>query len=81
MRFLIMAATIALWAASAHAQGMPGGDAGMSGGKGMGGHKGKRAEQQAGNPAKKKVDDKDYNDALSRIPTSTEKHDPWRNLR
>jgi hypothetical protein len=38
-----------------------------------------KTEQQAKAP--KKVDDKAYNDALSKIPASNDKPDPWRNMR
>ena len=40
-----------------------------------------KGTQKVEDPAKKKADEKEYNDALKRIPTSTEKADPWKSMR
>jgi hypothetical protein len=50
----------------------------QSGGQ-PGGKRHHKAEQQAAAP--RKIDDKAYNDALSKIPASNDKPDPWRNMR
>jgi hypothetical protein len=38
-------------------------------------------QEQKADPSKRKADDKAYNDALSRIPPSTAKPDPWKGVR
>jgi hypothetical protein len=40
-----------------------------------------RDTQQTQSPAKKKVDEKAYEDALKSIPASREKPDPWKSMR
>jgi len=49
----------------------------------VGNEKGKRHRdtQKAGDQAKKKVDEKAYEDALKNIPSSNEKPDPWKSMR
>jgi hypothetical protein len=49
----------------------------------VGSEKGKkhRDTQQRQDPAKKKVDEKAYEDALKSIPSSSEKPDPWKRMR
>ena len=49
----------------------------------VGSEKGKkhRDTQQTQSPAKKKVDEKAYEDALKSIPSSSEKPDPWKGMR
>jgi archaellum biogenesis protein FlaJ (TadC family) len=70
MRTFIAVVALALLTVPAYSQEMPGGK------------KHHRTEQKTDEQKdRKKVDDKAYNDALSRIPTSNEKPDPWRNLR
>ena len=74
MRILIgVMAAIALTCTSmsAHAQG-------------KGGHGGKQQQQSAQSAEaqeKKKAEEKAYQDALKKIPVSTEKVDPWKNMR
>jgi len=48
-----------------------------------GGEKGKRHRdiQKTEDPAKKKADEKAYQDALKNIPASNEKADPWKRMR
>jgi hypothetical protein len=74
MRTVLMAMAIALLSVPAHAQGY---------GLGSGLGKGKRHQQQtpAVDPAKKKADEKAYNDALKSIPDSKAKTDPWGTMR
>lgn len=40
-----------------------------------------RDNQKTEDQAKKKVDEKAYEDALKRIPASNEKADPWKSMR
>jgi hypothetical protein len=49
----------------------------------VGSEKGKkhRDTQQTQSPAKKKVDEKAYEDALKSIPASSKKPDPWKSMR
>jgi len=49
----------------------------------VGGEKGKRHRdtQKTEDQAKKKVDEKAYQDALKTIPKSSEKPDPWKSMR
>ena len=49
----------------------------------IGSEKGKnhRDTQQTQSPAKKKVNEKAYEDALKSIPASSEKSDPWKSMR
>ena len=51
----------------------------------MGSGKGKRHQQQdtqkPEDKAKKKADEKAYQDALKKIPVSNKKSDPWRTMR
>ena len=47
----------------------------------MSGSKGQQSAQSAQDIAKRKADEKAYNDALRRIPDATEKQDPWKNMR
>jgi hypothetical protein len=72
MRVLIAVMAIGLLAVSAQAQD-------------MGSGKGKRHQQQdtqkPEDKAKKKADEKAYQDALKKIPVSNEKSDPWKTMR
>jgi hypothetical protein len=38
-------------------------------------------QEQKAEPSKRKADDRAYNDALSRIPASAAKPDPWKGVR
>ena len=49
--------------------------------QGMGGQKRQPPPEQKRDPDKKKVDDKAYNDAVSRIRPPDTKPDPWKNVR
>ncbi|HKA71841.1 MAG TPA: hypothetical protein VKE26_08545 [Xanthobacteraceae bacterium] len=69
MRFFLAAAAIALLTLPAHAQGMGGG------------RRHHPPEQQKSDEKKQTVNDRDYKAALDRIPNSTEKPDPWQNVR
>jgi aryl-alcohol dehydrogenase-like predicted oxidoreductase len=71
MRILIVAMALALLTVSAHAQGMGTGK----------GKKQKPDAQKTEDQAKKKADEKSYQDALKRIPASNEKSDPWKSVR
>jgi len=67
MKTLTLAAVaIALLAAPAYSQGRG---------------RGASAPDQAADTAKKKVDDKAYNNALSNIPNATQAYDPWNGVR
>jgi hypothetical protein len=68
-RTLIAAATIALLAVTAQAQGV---------GKG---NRQATDPKKTENLAKKKADEKAYKDALEKIPESKEKPDPWKTMR
>jgi hypothetical protein len=68
MRILVASVAMALMMVSAHAQDM---------GKAT---KHQRA-QKTQDPAKMKVDEQAYKEALKRIPDSTKKVDPWQNVR
>ena len=68
-RTLIAAATIALLAVTAQAQGV---------GKG---NRQPTDTKKTENLAKKKADEKAYKDALEKIPESKEKPDPWKTMR
>ena len=65
MRILVIVAAILALASPALSQGMRGGK-----------HRG--AEQKT--DTKNKANEKDYKDALDRVPTPTQKYDPWGNL-
>jgi hypothetical protein len=71
MRTLIAAALIASLAGAAYAQGV---------GPRRGTPQAKPA-QKTEDLAKKKADEKAYNDALKKIPESKEKPDPWKTMR
>jgi hypothetical protein len=71
MRSLIAAALIALLAAAAHAQGVGPGKR----------HSSPKAAQKTEDLAKKKAEEKAYQDALDKIPESKEKPDPWKTMR
>ena len=50
--------------------------------RGMGGSKGHQQDaQKTEDSAKKKADERAYQDALKSIPDSKEKPDPWKNMR
>jgi hypothetical protein len=74
MRAVLAALAIALMTLSAQAQMGGGGAGGVGGGHG---HRGQAKKPDE--PAKKKVDDKDYKSALDRLPDK--KFDPWRETR
>ncbi len=71
MKFITAAIMVVLLAVSAHAQGM-----GSRGGK-----RHQQDTQKSEVKAKKKVDEKAYQDALKSIPNSNEKSDPWKSMR
>jgi len=71
MRSLLAAALIALMAGSAYAQG---GVAGKRRGQAQ-------SDQHKENPAKKKAEEKAYQDALEKIPDAKDKPDPWKTMR
>ena len=66
MRFFIAAMAFVLLTATTHAQGTG---------------KGQKGELQKEDQAKKKVNEKAYEDALKNIPASSEKPDPWKSMR
>jgi hypothetical protein len=80
MRFFLTMLAIATLAGTAIAQ-----DSGMSGAGMGGGHKGRGAAQNAGqqqaDQQKKKAIDDAYKSAITRIPDSKEKYDPWKTAR
>ena len=82
MRTIVIAALITLLTVPAYAQGMGGGAGGMGGGHGGGGGKGtKTSATDPAAEAKKKAEEKAFNDALKQIPTPQGKHDPWGGVR
>ncbi len=84
MRTIVIAALITLLTVPAYAQGMGGGGAGggMGGGRSGGGGKGtKTSATDPAAEAKKKADEKAFNDAVKQIPTPQGKHDPWGGVR
>ena len=70
MRYLILAMAIVLLTCSVHAQEMKTG-------------KGRQQQdtQKTEDKAKRKADEKAYEDALKSIPESKEKLDPWKTMR
>ena len=71
MRFLVIGIAMILLVSAAEAQAV----GGEKGGK----HQ--RNAQKTEDQSKKKVDEKAYDDALKRIPSSNEKPDPWKAMR
>ena len=69
MRVFITAMAIALMTLPALAQGMGGG------------HRHRQDTQKTADKAKMKADEQAYKDALKRIPTPSEKPDPWKSMR
>ncbi len=49
--------------------------------QGLGGGKAQREPDKPIDTAKKKAEEKTYNDAVSRIPTAKEEYDPWAGVR
>ena len=70
MRYLILAMAIVLLTCSVHAQEMK---------TGKGRHQ--QDTQKTEDKAKRKADQKAYEDALKSIPESKEKLDPWKSMR
>jgi hypothetical protein len=75
MRIFIVAIMVAALAAPAFAQ-----SGGLGGGQG-GGRGAQRPLAATEDPAKKKAEERAFNDALKRIPASEKKYDPWSNVR
>jgi len=71
MRYLILATAIVLLTGSVHAQEMKTGK----------GRQHQQDTQKAEDNAKRKADQKAYEDALKSIPESKEKLDPWKSMR
>jgi hypothetical protein len=69
MRFVLIAVILALFAASASAQG-----------RGMQNQQPASQQKQSVSPEERKKQEKDYNDALSRIPNK-KPADPWGKMR
>jgi hypothetical protein len=69
MRTVLAAVAVALLTLPAYSQGMGGAK------------RPPQVPEQRRDANKKKVDDKAYNDALSRIRTPDTKPDPWKNVR
>lgn len=69
MRLFVMAVAVACVAMPAFAQDM--------------GHSGrhKKTQQKTEAPAATKANDRDYKAALDRMPTPTQKYDPWGTMR
>jgi hypothetical protein len=67
MRILIVVAVTALLTVPAHSQAGRGGAL--------------HPEEQKVDPAKKKADEKAFNDAVKRIPMPEKKYDPWGTVR
>jgi hypothetical protein len=84
MRIFIVAAVIALLTVPAYSQvgGGMGGGSGMGRGGGGGGKGAKPpSADSTANAAKKKAEDKAFNDAVKKIPNSEKKYDPWGGVR
>ena len=71
MGYLILAMAIVLSTCSVHAQEMKTGK----------GRQHQQDTQKVEDKAKKKADEKAYEDALKSIPESKEKLDPWKSMR
>ena len=71
MRYLILAMAIVLLTCSVHAQEMKTGK----------GRQHQQDTQKTEDKAKRKADEKAYEDALKSIPESKEKLDPWKSMR
>jgi hypothetical protein len=69
MRILIIAVATALLTVPAYSQ--------MGGINSSGAGRAPRPEEPKVDPAKKKADEKAFNDAVSRIPLPEKKYDPW----
>jgi len=77
MRYFIVAIIVAVATAPALAQtGGIGGAQGAGRAQAMG-----RNNTPAEDPAKKKAEERAFNDAVKRIPASDKKFDPWGNVR
>jgi len=76
MRIFIVAMTIAVLTIPAYAQGNSGG---INAAEGAG--RAARPEEPKVDPAKKKADEKAFNDAVNRIPPPDKKYDPWGTVR
>jgi len=72
MRIFLVAAMIAALTLPAYSQ--------MGGGKGGGGRT-SGSEKQAEDPEKKKRADKEFSEAIKRIPAPEKKYDPWGSVR
>jgi hypothetical protein len=75
MRIFVVAIIVAALTAPALAQ-MGGGAGG-----GRGGEARRPGSSTVEDPAKKKAEERAFNDALKRIPASEKKYDPWGNIR
>jgi len=73
MRIFLVATMIAALTLPAYSQ--------MGGGGRKGGGGREDSQKSAQDPEKKKRDEKQFNDAIKRIPTSDKKYDPWGNVR
>jgi hypothetical protein len=74
MRILIIAVATALLTVPANSQ-MGGINASSGAGRAQ------RPEEPKADPAKKKADEKAFNDAVNRIPSPEKKYDPWGTVR
>jgi hypothetical protein len=75
MRIFLVATLMAAFTLPAYSQ-MGGG----GGGKGGGGRS-TGSQKPAEDSEKKKRDEKEFNEAIKRIPVPDKKHDPWGNVR
>jgi hypothetical protein len=75
MRILFAAMATALLAMPAYSQSGGGINAAQGAGRAA------RPRKPAVDPAKRKADEKAFNDAVSRIPPSEKKYDPWGTVR
>lgn len=75
MRILIVVVATALLTVPAYSQMGGGINASQGAGRAHG------PEEPKVDPAKKKADEKAFNDAVNRIPVPEKKHDPWGTVR
>lgn len=77
MRILVVALATALLTVPAHSQ-----FGGINGSQGAGrAQRGAAPEEPKVDPAKKKADEKAFNDAINRIPLPEKRYDPWGTVR
>jgi len=77
MRILVVAAAMALSTVQAYSQ-----SSGINASQGAGmAQRVGAAEEPKADPAKKKADEKAFNDAINRIPLPQKRYDPWGTVR